>query len=448
MLPELREKIGFPESSRLTSLDLKFSPTSISDSELEWYQRNGYNQIYSIMGGGYPTWSGESVNIQIALRNSVVWNCNKIISESIGAIPAIVMRDSGGSKMPATKHPMYRAMKLAPNEEISSQVFRETITSHVLLSGNAYAQIIRRSGSGEAIELRLLNPDGVKVDREKTGEKRLVYVITENGNEKTYTVVRGKPHDILHVRGLGWDGLRGYSVVDVYAKNSIGTLIAAEHHVANFWMFGGRVPYNLKLNQKMKEQDLEKFRHDWEKTYSVPNRAPILESWLDYQQTGLNMRDSQALETRQAAIAEICRWFNLSPHLAQDHSRSTFSNIEQLALDFVKFTLTPHMVRLEQDFSRCVLTPEEKDQGYYLKLNANGFLRGDFKTRQEGFASALQNGHMSIDEVRDLEDRNPLPSGIGSHYHIQTNMGTIVRDGQIQPAQPITRLDDAEEVAA
>jgi HK97 family phage portal protein len=453
IFPELRERFKelLPDSGSPISLNLKgvgFDPVSVA--ELDFYGKNGYNQIYQILAGGFPSWSGEPVSLTAALNHSVVWACNRLISESIGQLPAILMRQVGKEKNSATDHPMYGAMKNAPNDEVSAQGFREILTSHINLNGNGYAQIIRRSGTGTALQLRPLACEGVLADREKSGQRRLVYIVSEPGlPDKTYTLDPGKPQDILHIRGLGWDGKRGWSVITM-ARQSVGTAIATEQNVAKFWSHGGRVPSHVEMDGKFKnDEDYKKFRVDLEGIMDQPHKVPIFENGMHFKPTGLNMQDAQALESRLFSVPEICRWFNLSPHLAQDHSRSTFNNIEQLALDFVKFTLAPHMVRWEQDFWRCVLTPEEKSKGYFLKLNANAFLRGDFKTRMDGFASGLQNGHINVDEVRELEDRNPLPDGIGSHYHIQTNMGTMMRDGKILPANDstISRLDDIGNAA-
>jgi HK97 family phage portal protein len=450
IFPELRERFKelLPDSGSPISLNLKSDNPDFNPENIAWYLKNGYQKIYSLLSSGGPTWSGESVNRQTALQHSAVFACNRLISESLGFMPAILMRDVGNEKKVASNHPMYRAMKMAPHAEISAQAFREIGTSQCLLEGNSYSQIIRRSGSGEAIELRQLDPECVYPDREKTGTKRLVYVVKESGaSDKVFPIQSGKPQDILHLRGLGWDGLRGYSVITM-GRHSIGTAIASERNVARFWGAGGRVPFHVEMPGKFaKKEDYERFRDDLEGIMQEPHKIPIFDNGMQYKQDGLNMQDAQALESRQFTVSEICRWFNVSPHLAQDHSRSTFNNIEQLALDFVKFTLSPWMVRWEQDFWRCVLTPEEQAQGYFLKFNANAFLRGDFKTRMDGFASALQNGHMNVDEVRELEDRNHLPNGIGRHYHIQTNMGTMAKDGQIQPAQTITRLDDEQNAA-
>lgn len=313
-------------AARVASFALKYvSGISFDAVSAGWYLRNGYPQIYSILTGGMPAWSGEAVSVETALNHSVVWACNRIISESIGYIPAILMQADGETKRSAVNHPMYGAMKMAPNDEISAQGFTEQMTSHCLLQGNAYAQIIRRSGTGIAMELHALLPQFVYPDREKGGQKRLVYVIKDGESpEKTYTLQPGKPHDLLHLRGLGWDGIRGYSVITM-GRQSIGSAIAAERNTARFWAYGGRIPYVLKLDKPFKtDQDFEKFRDDWEKIYAEPQRAPILEPWVDYKPIGLNMKDAQALETRQYTVAEICRWFSVSPHLVQDLSHATF----------------------------------------------------------------------------------------------------------------------------
>ncbi|RPJ22712.1 MAG: phage portal protein, partial [Planctomycetaceae bacterium] len=177
-----------------------------------WLLQNGYFRAYELLSGGMPAWSGETVSRETALNHSVVWACNKIISESIGFIPALLMREEkDGDVNPARKHPMYLAMKNAPNEEITAQTFSETLTSHTVMQGNGFSFIRRRSGTGTAVAMDMLLPENVGVGRDSL--KRLCYVIHENGAaDKTYTVIPGKPHDMLHIRGLGWDGLVGYSV--------------------------------------------------------------------------------------------------------------------------------------------------------------------------------------------------------------------------------------------
>ncbi len=451
----------FPEiSARLASLLKGEEPLSLQlntkaagsleNITTDWYARNGYAGIYGALAGGMMSWSGERVTLATALNHSVVWACNKIISETVGFIPLVMLQadkePTKGKKL-ALKHPMYQALKNAPNDDMTAMGFRETLTSHCVLQGNAYSQIIRRSGTGVAIEMHVLQPKQVRSDR--NAARQLVYVVkTGNEQEKTYTVERNKPHDIFHMRGIGDNGTQGFSVITM-ASQSIGTAIAAEKNVGAFWARGGRMPYILEMAQRFKtKEDFDRFRADWEATYSVPHKAPILENDIKYKQIGLNAKDSQLLETRLFTINEICRWFGVPPHLVGDLSRATFSNIEQLALEFVKLTLATWLTRWEQELWRCVLTPEEKTQHYLWKHNLNALLRGDFPSRMTGYATMLQNGIASQNEIRDLEDWNPFEGGDG--HHIQLNMQTLPADGNlVPPTRPgLVRLDKPAETVS
>lgn len=421
----IRDLVERPDAGPLSVVpSRKAADFSFDTVSAGWYAQNGYSRIYSALTGGLPAWSGEPVSTSTSLGLSTVYACNKIISESVGFLPINMMRESGKTKSEAVSHPIYSAMKHAPNDEITSQSFTELLTSHCVLQGNSYARIVRRSGTGTAIELDPIPPECMFPTREKTGQKRLVYVMKEaNQPDKTFTVQRGKPQDIFHMRGLGWDGIRGYSVVAM-ARQSFGTAIAQERNVANFYANGGRVPYVLNHKSHFaSEQDFDRFRADWEKTYSQPHKAPILEDGLEYKQIGLSAADAQLLESRLFTIPEVCRWFGVSPHLVGDLSKATFSNIESLAAQFVSFTLMTWLTRWEQELFRCVLTPEEKTQGYYFTHDLSALLRAEFKARMEGYATLLQNGVDSINEVRAKEGQNPVEGG-DAHY-VQVNMAPI-----------------------
>jgi HK97 family phage portal protein len=425
-LRELREGFGWDH----IELGLKSASQFGFDSTLMSLDDAKYARMRMAIGGGGPSWSGETVTPASALNLSVVWACTRIISESIAFMPLSMMRQTPRGKFPANgedvpAHPMYTALHNAPSEEMTTMGFRETLTGHCVTGGNCYSRIVRRSGTGVAFELWPLLPGQVNPDRD--AQKRLVYEVKEgNSPAKTYTVERGRPHDILHVRGLGYDGIKGYSVIAM-ARQSLGLAQSAEKYVGKFYANGGRVPYHIEWDRKFRtDQDFDQWAADWRKAYGGPESfhlAPITEPGMKLVKDGLSPQEFQFLETRQFTIPEICRWFLMSPHMVGDLSRATFSNIEELALHFVKVTLTAWITRWEQELWRCVLTPAEKNQGYYFKHSIDGLLRGDFQTRMAGYASALQNGHLSVNEVRDLEDRNPVEGG--SDYHIQLNMQAL-----------------------
>ena len=386
------------------------------------FARNGYPRIAAALMGGTPAWSGEAVSNGTALGLSTVYACNKIISESKGLLPIVMTRTVGNRSDPAADHPMYGALLNAPNCEQTAQTFTELLTTHCVMSGGGFAQILRRSGVGTAVGLYPILPENVAIDRDLN--RRLVYVVKEaNQPDSTYTVQRGVPQGILHLRGLGWDGLRGYSVIRM-AQQSIGTALAQERNVANFYAAGGRVPYILETSKKFESiQDFDAFRADWKTLASQSHEVPILEDDLKYKQIGLSAVDAQLLESRQFTIPEICRWFSVSPHMVADLSKATNSNIEAMAEQFVRFTLMTWLTRWEQELWRCVLTPDEQRSGLCFKHDLSVLLKADFQARMQGYATLLQNGVDSINEVRIAEGKNPIPGG--DDHRVQVNLAEL-----------------------
>lgn len=434
MLPAIGEAItelraGWKErfGGDMTRLDIEQKAGGVG---VEWYARNGFNKLYELHTSGGPSWSGESVTEATAANLSTVWACRRIISEAAGMVPLDMMRKTKAGKFPADGvdaplHPMYTALKHCPNDEMSSMVYREAETGNLLMAGNGYSQIIRRSGTGVAVELQPLLPSQIKLDRDS--EKRRVYIVNpDQPGAKTFTVEKDKPHDILHIIGPSTTGREGQGVV-AQARNSWGAAISADRYAARYFAKGGRQPGFLKLDKKFATpQDEDKFVADLDRTMDGPNafhKWPIFPPGIDFKTWGWTPQESQFLESREFNVPEICRWFLISPDLVGDMSKATLNNMEQLALRFVKMTLTAWLVRWEQDLWRCLLTPEEKGQGYYFRHNVNGLLRGDYLTRIQGYASGLQNGFYSQNEVRDLEDLNGFEGG--DDYHIQLNMQTL-----------------------
>lgn len=443
---EFRQGLG----SQPEPLSLKESAVQAEGRGAEWYARNGYYDLYrQITGGMEGTWSGENVSIDSAQTHSVVWACERIISESIGMMPLNMMQETDKGKFPVKTKPMHRALKRAPNPEMTAMSMRETMTAHCVMGGNCFAQIFRQSGTGEAYELYPIPPDQVKIDREKTGQKRLTYVVKDgNSAEKTYTVDRARPHDILHVPGLSDDGINGYSVISK-ARQSIGTAQSAERYAAKFYASGGRPPYHIEWDKKFKsDEDFDKWAVAWRASYGSPDgfhKAPITEPGMKLVQDGLSPEDSQFLETRQFGVPEICRWFLISPHMVGDLTHGTFSNIENLYEQYLKGTLSGWITRWEQNLWRCILTNNEKSAGFYFNHNVNGLLRAAFETRMKGHATALANGFKTINEVRDLEDYNPLPSG-GDVARVQLAMAPL--DLVDNPPEPTVAAPAAKPKAA
>ena len=374
--------------------------------------------------------SGKAVTERSAMQMTAVYSCVRILAEAIAGLPLhlYTYKDDGG-KEKAIGHPLYLLLHDEPNPEMSSFVFRETLMTHLLLWGNAYAQIIR-NGKGEVVALYPLMPNRMTVDRDSSGQ--LVYSYQMNNTDaptmKAGTVIL-KPSDVLHIPGLGFDGLVGYSPIAM-AKNAIGLAIATEEYGAKFFANGATPGGLLEYPGTVKDPD--RVRESWNKGFSGSQNAgkvAILEEGMKYTPISIAPEQAQFLETRKFQINEIARIFRVPPHMVGDLEKSSFSNIEQQSLEFVKYTLDPWVVRWEQSLSRALFTPEEKKR-YFFKFNVEGLLRGDYQSRMNGYATARQNGWMSANDIRELEnlDRIPAEDG-GDLYLINGNMLPLVHAG-------------------
>ena len=374
--------------------------------------------------------SGKAVTERSAMQMTAVYSCVRILAEAIAGLPLhLYTYKEDGGKEKAIGHPLYLLLHDEPNPEMSSFVFRETLMTHLLLWGNAYAQIIR-NGKGEVVALYPLMPNRMTVDRDSSGQ--LFYSYQMNNSDaptmKAGTVIL-KPSDVLHIPGLGFDGLVGYSPIAM-AKNAIGLAIATEEYGAKFFANGATPGGLLEYPGTVKDPD--RVRESWNKGFSGRQNAgkvAILEEGMKYTPISIAPEQAQFLETRKFEINEIARIFRVPPHMVGDLEKSSFSNIEQQSLEFVKYTLDPWVVRWEQSLSRALFTPEEKKQ-YFFKFNVEGLLRGDYQSRMNGYATARQNGWMSANDIRELEnlDRIPAEDG-GDLYLINGNMLPLVHAG-------------------
>ena len=374
--------------------------------------------------------SGKTVTERSAMQITAVYSCVRILAEAIAGLPLhLYTYKENGGKEKAIGHPLYLLLHDEPNPEMSSFVFRETLMTHLLLWGNAYAQIIR-NGKGEVVALYPLMPNRMTVDRDSSGQ--LFYSYQMNNSDaptmKAGTVIL-KPSDVLHIPGLGFDGLVGYSPIAM-AKNAIGLAIATEEYGAKFFANGATPGGLLEYPGTVKDPD--RVRESWNKGFSGSQNAgkvAILEEGMKYTPISIAPEQAQFLETRKFQINEIARIFRVPPHMVGDLEKSSFSNIEQQSLEFVKYTLDPWVVRWEQSLSRALFTPEEKKK-YFFKFNVEGLLRGDYQSRMNGYATARQNGWMSANDIRELEnlDRIPAEEG-GDLYLINGNMLPLVHAG-------------------
>ena len=405
----------------------------------------------STAGSGYTFFfggstSGKAVTERSAMQMTAVYSCVRILAEAVAGLPLNLYRyTEDGGKEKAIDHPLYLLLHDEPNPEMSSFVFRETLMTHLLLWGNAYAQIIR-NGKGEVIALYPLMPNKMSVDRDSQGQLYYTYQrgTDEAIRDKNQTAIL-RPSDVLHIPGLGFDGLVGYSPIAM-AKNAIGMAIACEEYGAKFFA-NGAAPGGV-LEHPGTIKDPQRVRESWQSTFGGSgnaNKIAVLEEGMKYTPIGISPEQAQFLETRKFQINEIARIFRVPPHMVGDLEKSSFSNIEQQSLEFVKYTLEPWVTRWEQTIQRSLLSTGEKSR-YFVKFNLEGLLRGDYQSRMNGYATARQNGWMSANDIRELEnlDRIPAEEG-GDLYLINGNMLPLHQAGAFANTTTTGEEEDSDE---
>ena len=407
-------------------------------------QNSTSGSAYRFFLGGST--SGKAVTERSAMQMTAVYACVRILSESIAGLPVHLYRyQNDGRKEKAVDHTLYRLLHDEPNPEMTSFVFRETLMTHLLLWGNAYAQIIR-NGKGEVIALYPLMPNRMTVDRDEHGQ---LYYSYQMSSSDAPTMKGGTVHlmptDVLHIPGLGFDGLVGYSPIAM-AKNAIGMAIACEEYGAKFFA-NGATPGGI-LEHPGTVKDPSRVRDSWNAAFGGSgnaNKVAVLEEGMKYTPISISPEQAQFLETRKFQIDEIARIFRVPPHMVGDLDKSSFNNIEQQSLEFVKYTLEPWIMRWEQSINRALLSETEKS-AYFVRFNVDGLLRGDYQSRMEGYATARQNGWMSANDIRELEnlDRIPAEDG-GDLYLINGNMLPLNRAGDFADTTTSGKEEDSDE---
>lgn len=387
----------------------------------------------SLPGDGYRpyfgrTTAGNYVTERSSMQLTAVYACVRVLSEAVAGLPLITYRyKGGGAKERAEDHPLYFLLHDEPNPEMTSFSFRETMMTHLLLYGNAFAQIIR-NGRGDVVALYPLMPDRMKVDRDGNGK---IYYQYQKRTDEADTMDKGlvilSPDQVLHIPGLGFDGLVGYSPIAM-ARNAIGIASACEEYGASFFANGANPGAVLEHPGILKNP--EKVREAWEQAYGGPhrgNRVAVLEEGMKFTPISIKPQEAQFLETRKFQIEEIARIFRIPPHLIGDLEHATFSNIEEQSLEFVQYTLQPWLIRWEQAMQRSLLKPEEKGK-LYFRFNVDGLLRGNYASRMQGYATGLNNGFLSPNDIRSLEEMDLIPDEEGGNIYMVNGTMTPLKN--------------------
>ena len=373
--------------------------------------------LYDALGSA-PSSAGTRVSRHTALTYAAVWRAVNLISSSVAKIPILVYRRDGKGKVVATDHPAYRLLRRGPNEYMTAFTWKQTAQQHLLLCGNSYSYIERRE-DGSPSALLPLSPEltaPLRVDG-------VLWYVTKIPGSNELRKLRSE--DVLHIPGMGFDGLCGYSVI-TYARESIGLGLAARYYGTKFFRNNARPSIVLEHPGKLTDEAMTNIRNSWERLYSGlenAHRPAILREGMRLTPYGINARDSQLLESRQFEVREIANFFGVPPHKIGDQSRAGYNSLEQEDQSFLDDTLDPWFCSWEEECWRKLMTEEEKSsESCLVSFDRSQLVRANLEARGNYYTKAIQWGWMSPDEARDREGLNPREDGKGGEYLRPLNM--------------------------
>jgi len=361
------------------------------------------DDLWSRIEGGMSSKAGPPVNWQNALRVSVAFSCARVLAEGIAQIPLKLMQEepTGGSRA-AREHSLYQLLARRPNDWMTSFEFRETMMFHAIFAKGGYAIINR--GSGKVRELIPVMPECVRI--EQNADASITYWIKlPDGTYRPFP-----KSSIFHLRGPSWNGIEGLDVIDL-AREALGLAIATEETHARFHANGAKAAGIISMDGELKAEGRAALKKAFQDATTGGNayKTLVLDQGAKFAQMSMTGVDSQHLETRRHQIEEVCRFMRVFPQMAgYSDKTSTFASAEQFFIAHVVHSLGPWNERWEQSLDRDLLTKQEIAQGYFTKLSVQGLMRGDVTSRSSFYASAITNGYMTRNEVRALEDLNPI----------------------------------------
>ena len=381
----------------------------------------GYEVVLEAMNDNREQASG-IITPTSAMKLSAVYACVRILAETMGSLPLIIYEQVGKGKRRAQDHPLYKLLHDRPNEFMTAFEYREVIQGHLALWGNAYTQL-EYDARGQVTSLWPLLPNMVHASKFENGQ-RLYYYQLPNGQMQWIS-----GNVIWHLRGLGGDGLNGYSVVG-FARKNFETGLNADTFVNKFYKNDARPGVIIEHPGVLGDEAHKNLKKTWKDSYEgveKSHRVAILEEGMKLHEVGMPPADAQFIETREFQVVDICRWFRMQPHKVGHLANATFSNIEHQSIEHVTDTIAPWASRWEQSIDQNLMTPQDRRR-YYSEFLLEALLRGDTATRFAAYAQARQNGWLSANDIRRLENMNPIDGG--DVYLVPLNMVPAPQAGQ------------------
>lgn len=377
------------------------------------------------MGGGGFSDAGLLVSKRSAMQVTAVFRCVSILANTVASLPLVVYRRTADGKEPWPAHPAYKLLHDTPNDRMTSMTFRELLMVSLLLDGNGYAPI-RWAGNGYPTEIVISLPERTEVFLTESG--RLAYRITdESGGQSVVTA-----SNMIHVPGIGFDGLKGMSVISAVARQSVGLALAMDGSLSRLHANGARPSGAVEAEAALSADAFKRLKAQFDALYSgVANagKTVFLDKGMKFNPIQINPVDAQTLESRRFQVTDIARIFGVPPHMIGETDKATSwgTGIEQMTIGFVQYSLRPWLVRIEQELNRKLFGRE-----FFCEFNLDGLLRGDSKTRAEFYASGIQNGWIKPNEARKLENLPPEP-GTGDKLYANGTLQPLEVAGNASP---------------
>jgi HK97 family phage portal protein len=387
---------------------------------------NPQEWLLKMLGGGKKSASGIEVNAKESLRVSVVFACVKIIAETVAYLNCNIYKRTLKGKFKDSNHNLYNILHNLPNKETIAFDFWVMYIVNLLLTGDAFAYI-KRDGNGKIKELWNIPSKNVRIYRNEVTDE-LFYEIKEIAKQGEKDPIY-YPENMMHTRGMRYDN-KDESLDPIrLARNALGLGLALEEYASKYFANGAQTGGMVEYPIAMSDIAFKRFKDDFHKNYQGvinSNKVMFLEDGAKYTKITNNPDESQAIESRQFQVIEICRFFNVPPHKVFDLTRATFSNIEEQNIDFVTSCISPMCLRLEQGIFKDLLSKTER-VSYFAKFNTNALLRGNTEARRNFYNTMIQNGVMSPNDVRELEDMNSYDGG--NIYMVNGNMIPVSQVG-------------------
>lgn len=358
--------------------------------------------------------TGES-NVQKALSVPAIWAAIKTISETLASLPCDVYRRTADGAIIDERHPVQNIVTLEANQNQSAYDFKRALFANACM-GDGFA-MIKRNSIGRPVELIILEPSKVKPYKAKNG--KLYYEFRNEERNKTELYFA---QDVIHIKGLNLDGFEGINVAKAH-RETISAAVSAQKFASEFYESGAHVSGAIVYPNALSKDQRDAVEKKMGRVSGVRNagKTLILDAGVKYERMGLDLEEAGLIPYRNMAVDDAARIFGIPAHLLAQLDRATFNNIEVMNTQFVTLCLRPWAVQMEQEFSRKLLSGNEKyNRSHYIRINLDGLLRGDTNSRASYYNTMFNIGAMSPNDIRDMENLNRRPEG--DQYYTPMNM--------------------------